>query len=860
LIYPKMNIESEKGLERFVVIFIICARLLIGQTPTTVKLTNSEDRSIPGTITLTTSANPSPLGQALALTVTIPGGSGKITFYDGTAVLGTAAIKSGQAVLTTSLLGAGTHALKAGYFSPPASATLSQVINASADASLLELVNYILPNQIGFLHNSIIMADFNGDGKPDIATGVSIGLDAFFSVQLGNGDGTFASPLLQSIPSGTAFDSALAGDLNEDGKVDLAIPYAGGVILYFGKGDGTFRVGYVESISQLGTISPMVAADFNGDGHIDLLVILATASIPGRLFLGVGNGTFRPALNVGTGASPIAMAVGDFNGDGNPDLAVAQPSQGTFFKPAPGYIDIVLGNGDGTFRTPVSYPIRASGDSPGTWFIVVSDFNRDGNADLAISGADTNTQVLLGKGDGTFNTVASYGIAGCCGALSISDLNGDGIPDLLLSSFTFLLGNGDGSFHAGLTYGTVDNDLGYSSVVIGDFNGDGLPDVALTLVRGGVNVFLGSSVAGANQLVLSPASVTANGEPFTNPPSQTVTLTYQTTTPGTYTFRNSSKRFYDWVTATPASGPMTLASSSGSLYTYTATVSLSFDVSGVHFGSLNTGDVSFTVNDAPAALSVAVGSHVTSKVTGVINAASGAQGILSVVSTGSYVALFGSVLAGSANPLALSLPLPATLNGTQVTLGGLSMPLLYAAGGQINAIVPQGLAANNSYPLVVSNANGTVLAPPVSLLVTELQPAIYTVDSSGSGSGIVANNSTGLLITTKNPAHVSDYLVIYCTGLGPLLGPNGEPEPADGAPAPTNLVFHTKAAISATIGGVSAPVLFAGLTPNLAGLYQVNVQVPPGVAAGTAVPVVISARDSQTSASGQSNSVLIAVQ
>jgi uncharacterized protein (TIGR03437 family) len=145
------------------------------------------------------------------------------------------------------------------------------------------------------------------------------------------------------------------------------------------------------------------------------------------------------------------------------------------------------------------------------------------------------------------------------------------------------------------------------------------------------------------------------------------------------------------------------------------------------------------------------------------------------------------------------------------------------------------------------------------VMVQELQPGIYTADQSGSGAGIVTNALTGQLINAANPAHAFDYLSVFCTGLGPLVGPNGQLEPADGAAAPTTVTFQTIAKVSVTIGGVDAPVLFSGLAPGFAGLYQVNIQVP-AVSVSDAASLVIKATDSQTGAAGQSNPVTIAVQ
>jgi uncharacterized protein (TIGR03437 family) len=251
--------------------------------------------------------------------------------------------------------------------------------------------------------------------------------------------------------------------------------------------------------------------------------------------------------------------------------------------------------------------------------------------------------------------------------------------------------------------------------------------------------------------------------------------------------------------------------------------------------------------------------------TGVANAASAALATPGVVAPGSYVAIYGTGLAGSGNPSATSLPLPMTLNGTQLLLGGIPMPLLYAGPTQINAIVPQGLGPNATYPLVVVTG-GTVQSVPMALTVTELQPGVYTTNFSGSGAGIVADAITGQLNSASNPAHVNDYLTIYGTGLGAVSGSNGQAAPADGAATPATdsnglpLVFQNTATVTATVGGVSAQVLFSGLTATLAALYQVDVQVPQGITPGSAVPVVITETDTTTGATASSNPVTIVVQ
>ena len=200
-------------------------------------------------------------------------------------------------------------------------------------------------------------------------------------------------------------------------------------------------------------------------------------------------------------------------------------------------------------------------------------------------------------------------------------------------------------------------------------------------------------------------------------------------------------------------------------------------------------------------------------------------------------------------------------------MGGQALPLSYVGETQVNAVVPQGLNPNASYQLVV--ARGATRSVPAAVTVTALQPGIYTADTSGSGQGIVAIAGTSLLAGVagagSRPVQSgSEFLVIFCTGLGAVQGTGGEAPPADGAGAPLGVLYRTKAVVTVTIGGVNVPVLFAGLTPSLVALYQVNVAVPAGLgagnAAGSVVPVVVTLTDPDTGAKIASNSVTVAVQ
>ena len=205
--------------------------------------------------------------------------------------------------------------------------------------------------------------------------------------------------------------------------------------------------------------------------------------------------------------------------------------------------------------------------------------------------------------------------------------------------------------------------------------------------------------------------------------------------------------------------------------------------------------------------------------------------------------IFGVRLAaGSSN--AASLPLPFLLGETRVTIGGRNMPLFFAGDQgtftQVNGILPYGLTPNVETQLALRRGG---LRSVVDVVVSAAQPAIFTVDQTGSGQGVIVHGANPEQLTgAANPAAIGETIVIYAEGLGA-----GHPAVEAGTVSPSSPLAQV-AGVRVTIGGIEAQVQFAGLTPGSVGLYQVNAVVPPGVALGDAVPVVVSVGEQRSPA------------
>ena len=233
------------------------------------------------------------------------------------------------------------------------------------------------------------------------------------------------------------------------------------------------------------------------------------------------------------------------------------------------------------------------------------------------------------------------------------------------------------------------------------------------------------------------------------------------------------------------------------------------------------------------------GALASNPVTPVINAGGAVSAASNLpnqpLAPGAFMAIFGTHLSSGTN-ISPTLPFSMQLGGTQAVLAGRQLPLYFAADGQIDAVIPYDVPVNTTQQLVVTN--GPALSQPEPVVIAPAQPAMFTVSQNGSGPGVfvgVHPDGTQFLVDANHPVTAGDAVVIYCAGLGTVT-----PSIPAGSAASLTTLSYTDQTVTVMIGGQPVQVLFSGLAPGYAGLYQVNVLMPSGITAGSSVPVMIT--------------------
>lgn len=194
---------------------------------------------------------------------------------------------------------------------------------------------------------------------------------------------------------------------------------------------------------------------------------------------------------------------------------------------------------------------------------------------------------------------------------------------------------------------------------------------------------------------------------------------------------------------------------------------------------------------------------------------------------GAFAAIFGSNLSGGLN-VSTQLPLSYQLGDTSVALAGEPLPLLFTSGAQVNVVLPYDLPVNSTQQLVVQN--GTAISIPQTVVIAPAQPAVFTQNGFGSGAALInVYKADGTVLPNNSPVEAGYVITLYASGLGAV-----KPSVAAGTQAPATPLSHTVDPVTVNIGKASGKVLFAGLAPLYAQLYQVNVQIPAGLPSGDA--------------------------
>ena len=360
---------------------------------------------------------------------------------------------------------------------------------------------------------AVAIADFNNDGKKDIAT-VNRSSHSV-SILLGDGAGNFATAA--NFSTGNSFNEPSAitvGDFNADGKNDVIVSQPNVHLISLLLGDGAGHLGTPTDFSVGENPGKSVVGDFNGDGKADLAIADSGFNNGGvYVLLGTGTGSFGTPTKFTAGTRPGYVAIADFNGDSKIDLAVSNAGFG-FNK-----ISILNGNGSGGFSAPTDYPV---GSTPAA--LAVADFNKDTFLDIAVANNEShNISILKGNAQGTFGAATNFPANSFPTSMTSGDFDNDGRLDLAVGwnmtgdRISILRGDDTGQFAAPAAFSSGS---GPYDLTAGDLNGDGISDLAVANASSNTVTVLFGALPSVS---ISGASI-AEGNSGTTPANFQVTM------------------------------------------------------------------------------------------------------------------------------------------------------------------------------------------------------------------------------------------------------------------------------------------------------------------------------------------------
>lgn len=424
----------------------------------------------------------------------------RVEFYSGTTLIGTRT--SAPYDMVWQPVSAGSYSLTVKAFDDVGDSTTSSavVVSVQTSGSAVVFGRYTLAPLNGPPADGYTLADYNGDGKPDLAT-------VFWNhseMSLGGGTGGFDRTF--NLSGCWNSNKAYSADLDGDGKVDLITASNG--CLGTSLGLGTGQVAAAAIVAANGYSDSIALEDLNGDGHSDIVAAASDGTF--AVYLGNGDGTLQSPSTVVVGDYTLSsISLADINGDAKKDVVVVH-----WFDRS---VRTLLGNGDGTFQPPVTIPVGPGNDYP--YAVAVTDLNGDGKLDLVVSGdADNVVWVFRGIGDGTFLPPVAYPTGQPAWSIATGDVNGDTFVDVVVSNFrpigsvSVLLGNGNGSLRAPVLFEAGPN---ARDITIADVNLDTRPDLTVNSAYG-VSVLLNLTGLSATAPVFTngPPPDGVAGEPY----------------------------------------------------------------------------------------------------------------------------------------------------------------------------------------------------------------------------------------------------------------------------------------------------------------------------------------------------------